>query len=300
MTYETSGLATPLEVLVAVADTRSVTAAAQRLGVPQPTVSRILARLGRDLGTDLTVREGRGIRLTRQGALLAEHGARALDELLAGLGAVRADADERTGRVVVGFLHSMGPSVIPGLLRGFRDSHPDVSIGLVQNSADVVVDGVLGGEIDLGLASPVPRRDDLGVRDLGRQPLVVLVPAAHRYAARSRLWLADLAGEPLITMRPGFGLRAITDAMLRAAGIAPRYAFEGEEMTTVAGLVAVGLGIAILPSGADAPGTVTLALRDAAAHRVISLAWSRRRTLTPPVAALRRHLIEHGPAAFRG
>ncbi len=68
MTYETCGLAPALEILAAAAAEESVTGAAQRLGIPQPTVSRVIARLARQLGTDLTVREGRGIRFTRQGA----------------------------------------------------------------------------------------------------------------------------------------------------------------------------------------------------------------------------------------
>jgi LysR family transcriptional activator of glutamate synthase operon len=299
MTYETCGLAPALEVLVAVAAEQSVTAAAQRLGIPQPTVSRTIARLAQELGTDLTVREGRGIRFTRQGLLLAEHAARALNEMRAGITAVRADAEEGHGHVILGFLHSMGPTAVPALLRGFRDTHPSVSFGLVQGSSAAVVAGVLSGEIDLVLASPVPDHADLGVRHLGRQALVALVPIRHRLASRSRIQVAELDGEPLITMRRGYGVRTLTDTMLREAGMTLQYAFESDEVATAAGLVGAGLGVAVLPSDAQTPETVALPLTDRGAHRVISLAWSSRRTLTAPVAALRHHLITHGPAALR-
>ncbi|MBN9619020.1 MAG: LysR family transcriptional regulator, partial [Actinobacteria bacterium] len=74
---------------------------------------------------------------------------------------------------------------------------------------------------------------------------------------------------------------------------------ESDEMTTIAGLVAAGLGVSILPAGAAAgSGAVEAGLQGAAATRVISLAWSTRRTPTPPVVALRRHLVTHGPSAL--
>ncbi len=299
MTYETFGLAPGLEQLVAVADTGSITAAAARLGVPQPTVSRALARLAGDLGTDLLVREGRGIRLTRQGTTLAEAGRAALRELRGGIDEVRVDADETAGRVVLGFLHSMGPRAVPELLRGFRAEHPGVRIALVQDAAGTVLDAVVAGRVDLALASPVPPRPELGRRTLARQPLVAVVPRGHRLAARGRVRPADLAGDPVVTMRPGYGVRTITDALLREAGVPRAYEFETDEMTTIAGLVEAGFGVSILPRGAAAGADVvelTLAGRDAA--RTISLAWPARRTLTAPVAALRRHLLAHGPAAL--
>src|SRR3984957_4174262 len=187
MTYETCGLAPALKILSATAAEESVTGAAQRLGIPQPTVSRVIARLARQLGTDLTVREGRGIRFTRQGMLLAEHAGRALDELRAGISAVRADADEGQGHVILGFLHSMGPTAVPALLRGFRDARPGVTFGLEQGSSERVVTGVLAGRIDLALASPVLEHADLGFRHLGRQALVGLVPVRHRLPPPPRL-----------------------------------------------------------------------------------------------------------------
>jgi DNA-binding transcriptional LysR family regulator len=298
MAYETAGLAPVLEQLVAVAETGSVTAAAARLGVPQPTVSRAIARLSGELGTALLVREGRGIRLTRQGEQLAAHGVRALAELRAGVARVTADVDADTGHVVFGFLHSMGPRAVPALLRGFRAAHPDVSISLVQDASDVVVDGVRTGRVDLALASPVPADPRLGRRSLVRQPLVALLPDRHRLAARPRVRIIDVAGEPLITMRTGYGVRALTDALLRAAGLPLAYTLESDELATVAGLVAAGLGIAILPAGAAVPGTVELPLGAPGAVRVISLVWSASRSLTPPVAALRLHLLDHAAAAL--
>ena len=298
MGYETYGLAQPLEVLVAVADTEHVTAAAERLGIPQPTVSRTMARLSAALGVDLLVRDGRNVRLTRQGRLLAEHAARALTELGAGIDAVRVDADPSGGRVVFGFLHSMGPTTVPTLLRGFAVDRPEVRVGLVQDAAGPIIQDVALGRIDLALASPLPVQAGLATRSLARQAIVALLPSSHPLARRSRLRVRDLLAEPLITMRPGYGVRTITDQLLATAGVGVDYAFESDEMVTAAGLVAAGLGVAILAAGNSVPGAVEIPLADRGAFRTIGLVWNARRTLTPPVVDFRAHVLAEGPALF--
>lgn len=299
MTYETVGLATGLEQFAAIARTEHVTRAAADLDVPQPTLSRALARLQSSLGVELLVREGRNVRLTRQGRLLSEYADRALRELRTGLSEVRADVSVSGGRVVLGFLHSMGPVAVPSLLHSFRTEHPDVRVALVQGAAADVVDDVANGRVDLALASPVPRSPALRSRVLARQRLVVLLPVGHRLAARPTIRLGELAGEALITMRPGYGLRTITDRLLDAAGLPQVYAFESDEMSTSAGLVSAGLGVAVLIAGNGVPGTVERPIPTPGASRAISLVWSARRTLTPPARAMRTHLLRHGPAALR-
>ncbi len=111
--------------------------------------------------------------------------------------------------------------------------------------------------------------------------------------------LADLAGQDLITLASGYGIRTITDRLLLAAGVPLRYAFESQEMNTAAGLVAAGLGIAVLPPGNQVSGTHQLALTDPGASRTLSLAWSADRDLSPPAEALRDYLLSHAPDMLR-
>lgn len=298
MTYESSGLAPGLEDLVAVARYEHVTRAAESLGVPQPTLSRSLARLADELGVPLLQRDGRGVRLTRYGRTLAAHAERALDELLVGVRAVRADADPGAGTVVLGFLHSMGPVLIPELLRGFRAGHPGVTVRLVQDSAEAILDGVAAGRIDLAVVAPVPAPHlGLRFRRLAEQRLVLVLPEHHRLAARRRVQIADVRGEPLIGMTAGYGLRAITDRLLQAARLPAVYAFEGQEMTTVAGLVAAGLGVAVLPAGSAVDGCVEVQLAGDAA-RTIALVWPDR-PRPAPVEELRRHAVAQAPELLR-
>lgn len=264
--------------------------------MPQPTLSRAIARLSDAIGSPLVQPDGRGIALTRHGELLAAHGRRALAEMAAGVRAVRAETDPDSGTVVLAFLHSLGPSVIPALLKGFRRIHPRVTVQLTQDSAAAILSQVVDGSADLALAAPVP--DDhpaLEATALAQQPLMLLVPRHHRMAGHATVTLPELAGLELITLAAGYGVRTITDGLLRSSGVPPKYAFESQEMTTAAGLVAAGLGVAILPPGNRVAGTVEVVLDHPDATRTISLAWPRQRTLPPPAVALREYLLLTAP-----
>ena len=216
--------------------------------------------------------------------------------MAAGVRAVRAETDPDSGTVVLAFLHSLGPSVIPALLKGFRRIHPRVTVQLTQDSAAAILSQLVDGSADLALAAPVP--DDhpaLEARALAEQPLILLVPRQHRMAGHATVTLPELAGLELITLAAGYGVRTITDGLLRSSGVPLKYAFESQEMTTAAGLVAAGLGVAILPPGNRVPGTAEVVLDHPDATRTISLAWPRQRTLPPPAVALRDYLLRTAP-----
>ena len=282
-------LAPSLALLRAVAAEGHLTRAAQHLGTPQPTVSRSLARLSEELGAPITARRGRGVHLTRAGALLAS----AADEALRGLEArcreVLEELDPERGRVAFGFQHSMGLSLAPRLIGGFRHQHPDAQFDLAQGPRDEVLERMLRAEIDLCLVSPPPSGDpQVESVPISTEPLVAVLYSGHRLAGRARLRLSELAEEDFVATRPGYGLRQIFTDLTERAGFVPRLAFEGEEMDTVRGLVAAGLGVALLPPGSSgpAPGTAEIALRPNA-HRTIGLVWPAQRALPPAVRAFR-------------
>ncbi|MFC5909466.1 LysR family transcriptional regulator [Streptacidiphilus monticola] len=285
-------IAPALAQFAAVGRTEHVTRAANELGMPQPTLSRAVARLEQQVGVALLTREGRTVRLTRAGRILLAAAERALAELGRGVEDARGEADPDGGRVAFGFLHTMGPEAVPMLLRGFRASYPKVRFTLVQDYTDSMLARLREGELDLCLLSPSPEGADLTSRRMGEQRLRLVVPADHRLAGRRRARLAEVAEDPFVTLEPGYGLRRIVDALCAEAGFTPRVSFEGEEADTLRGLVAAGLGVAVLPpAGTHRPEVTELEITAPRARRELALAWVTNRELPPPARAFRDYVL---------
>ncbi|MFE2942902.1 LysR substrate-binding domain-containing protein [Streptomyces sp. NPDC059255] len=285
-------LAPRLASFAGVARHEHVTRAARDMGVPQSTLSRAMVRLEQDLGVALFARIGRTVALTPAGRTFLASVERALGEVERAAESVRADADPASGKVAFGFLHTMGSETVPGLIRAFRADHPRVRFQLVQNYGEAMIERMRAGELDLCLTSPVPDAPDLAARRLDEQRLRLVVPDDHRLARRRRVRLAEAADETFVTLEPGYGLRRITDDLCAEAGFRPRVAFEGEEAETLRGLVAAGLGVALLPPPAVArPGVVELTVTAPRAVREIGVAWLEGHPDTPPVAAFKRFLL---------
>jgi LysR family transcriptional activator of glutamate synthase operon len=273
------------------AELERVGAAADRLHIAQPTLSRMLARLERRLGVELFDRHGKRIALNDFGRIYYEHARRAQSELDAAAQAVADRTDPAKGVVRLSFQHSFGSWLIPQLIGGFRRGSARISFTLWQGAFDAVIGQILDGAADLAIVSPRPSAAGLGWRKLLDQPLALAVPAEHRLAARRQIRLADLGDAEFIVMHSGFGMRRIFDELCAAANVRPRIAFESSDLVTVAGLVAAGLGVAVLPLQDPIPaagslsGLVTVPLADAGASRDVGLIWS---ATAPPSDAVRR------------
>ncbi|MDK1472705.1 LysR family transcriptional regulator [Streptomyces sp. 549] len=281
-----------LAQFVAVARHEHVTRAARELAVPQSTLSRSMARLEADLGVALFARHGRTVSLTAAGRAFLNSVEPALASVEQAAEAVRSDADPATGKVAFGFLHTLGSETVPELIRTFRADHPRIRFSLVQNYGEAMLERLRAGDLDLCLISPVPDAPDLVVRRLDEQRLRLVVPDDHRLAGRKRVRLAEARDESFITLEPGYGMRRIFDALCAEAGFRPRIAFEGEESETLRGLVAAGLGVALLPPPTvPRPGVRELAVTAPRAAREIGVAWLDGHPDTPPVAAFKRFLL---------
>jgi len=279
-----------LRQFIAVAREEHLTRAAEALGVPQPTLSRSMARLEEDLAVPLFSRPGRAIRLTRHGRLLRDAAERAVAALAGPVDRLVREAHPARGRVALAFLHTLGTDAVPRLLRDFRAGHPDVQFTLVQGGADVLLARLLAGEVDICLTAPLPAEPGVAVRALDEQRIDLFVPAGHRLARRHGIRLAEAAGEDFICMEPGYGLRIIADELCRAAGFAPRIAFEGEEVATASGLVGAGLGVALLPATPSLltdPAIAGVRVTAPKAVRTVGLAWLETSQATGPVCAFR-------------
>jgi DNA-binding transcriptional LysR family regulator len=289
-------LAPNLALLAALGETRNITRAAEALGVPQPTVSRRLTALGEAIGAPLTRPAGRGIRLTRTGTILAEMAGRALTSIETGVRRAKEEIEPESGHVVLGFLHLLGRWLVPTLVRDFRARHPGVRFTLVQGSRRNIIERLADGELDLALVAPLPTDDPaLDGVVLSEQELLLSVPDGHRLAARQRVRFAELAGEEFVTLEQGYGLRQISDELCAKAGFEPKIAFEGQESDTVRGLVAAGLGVALLPRFGPPPTGVVEIPLSPKVIRAIGLAWPVDEPFTPAVRSFRDHVLRAKP-----
>jgi DNA-binding transcriptional LysR family regulator len=285
-----------------VADGTTVTEVSELERVTQSGVSRALARLEADLGTPLLQRSGRTLRMTHAGAVFKRHVDALLHQLDDGIAAVSQLVDPDTGLVVLAFQHSLGTWLVPDLVRSFRAAHPRVTFHLTQVRDELHAVPLDGGDADLEVGTR--RADDPAVttRRIATEPLRLALPRDHRLAAVPRVGLALVADEPFVGLRPASALRQLTDELCAEAGFRPTEVFEGDDLSTIRGFVAAGLGVAILPAPRagtpeSASGPVLYREIDAVrATREICLSWSADRRLPPVAELFRQHVISRAGA----
>jgi LysR family transcriptional activator of glutamate synthase operon len=281
-----------LRYFVAVARVEHVTRAAAELDISQPALSRALRRLEAELEAVLFHREARVLRLTEPGRRFLVRAQRALGEVEAGRAELRESHSVDRGTVRLAFLHTLGTWLVPDLLRAHRALRPAVEYSLTQNGAGAMHRALVDDEVDVVLTSPRPDDPALSFAPLVVEPLWLALPPGHRLALRSRVPLADVAEEPFVMARRGYGLRTTAEELCARAGFAPRVAFEGEDVETLRGLVSAGLGVALLPLGRTSgqllsPPTPHVRIADRDRVRTIGIAWHAQRRLLPAAAAFR-------------
>ncbi|WP_380168160.1 LysR substrate-binding domain-containing protein [Jannaschia sp. R86511] len=279
-----------------VADGVTVTEVSQVEHISQPGLSRALARLEAEVGTPLLRKQGRTLRLTEAGAAFKRHVDVALHELDDGLAAVEQLLDPETGVVGVAFERSMGTWLLPQLVRGFRVDHPGVRVRLLRSTA--VLDGPQpeGGPVDLQLASRRPGAPGLRWARLLSEPLVLVVPVGHRLAGGGAVALAAAGDEHFVVMRGPSPFRRSHDELLAAAGVEPEVAFEADDLATVQGFVAAGLGVALVPASGVGDRCDVVGLTDRGATRELGLVWSESRRMLPSAVLFRDHVLEQARA----
>ncbi|MGO9296473.1 MAG: LysR substrate-binding domain-containing protein [Streptosporangiaceae bacterium] len=280
-----------------VADGVTVTEVSELEAVTQPGVSRALHRLEAQVGTPLLERHGRTLRLTHAGSVFKRHVDAMLHQLDDGIAAVNELLAPDTGTVALAFQHSLGTWLVPDLVRSFRARHPRVRFRLTQVRDEPEAGPLDSGQADLEIGTR--RRHDPGVmiERLALEPLRLALPRDHRLAARDRIPLAELAGEPFISLPPASALRRVTDELCGRAGFAPGVVLEGDDLSAVRGFVAAGLGVAVLPApraGAPEASAGPVVYREIADHgavREICLTWSAERRLLPAAELFREHVL---------
>ena len=287
-----------LGYVVAIAEEGSVSGAARRLHLTQPTLSRQLRELERRLGVELFTREGRGLAPTPAGEALVRRAASVLAEAEGALEDVRLAAQGMTGRLTVTFSGSGINGPLGGALGRVRRELPRVDLRLVESFNDTEMsEGVLDGRCDVAVQR-LPMRDArLATRAWWREPLTLFLPAGHPLAhGREPAPLSALGQIPLVIWPRDVSPRSYDEiiALCHHAGVVPRVGAEGRSAQTLLALVAAGFGAAVMPDSHRALRRVGVTARPLAdTSTTLHVVW-RADDASPLVERFRAVLADLG------
>jgi DNA-binding transcriptional LysR family regulator len=193
-----------LEIFDAVADQMSITAAARKIKISQPSVSKQLRFLERDCGLKLYVKSGRGIKITEEGRLLQVAAKPILKQMedLRGSFLIRV-ADARATTLRVGSTPSPGAFFLPGVLKTFVELHPKVHPTLRTGYPETIEKMVLNGEVEIAVTTILPDHPQIVAEAINSEGIVAVVASKHQLAHKRRLNEAELMKVPFVMTTGG-------------------------------------------------------------------------------------------------
>jgi DNA-binding transcriptional LysR family regulator len=283
-----------LNVLREVVAQGSFSAAAEALSYSQSAVSQAIATLEAEVGTSLIERDRRGVRPTAAGAALVGHSEGIFARMEAAESELAAISGGAGGRLRVASFPTAGATLMPLAIAAFRASHPGIEVTLAEGEPEEIAPRLRGGEFDLVLLfefEGVGERLGVGMRrfELLEDPLHLALPGGHRLARRRRLRLADLREESWVQTSSASPCAKHVVRSCHAAGFEPRVSFESDDYQTVQGLVAAGVGVALIPQlalSAVRADVLIRPLHPGSPVRKVFAATRRGAAVTPAVATM--------------
>lgn len=267
-----------LRYVVAIAEERNFTRAAERCFVVQSALSHQIKALEQELGTALFVRSSRRVELTPAGeAFLVEARASLAAAERAAVVAAEATGQVR-GSLSLGVIPTVTAVDVPDVVASFHAKYPHVYLTLRAGGSDEFMQDISVGRLDVAFLGLDDTTAPSGVtsRELGRGRLVAVLPAGHRLANQRQLVLADVAGETFIDFPAGSPGRLQADRAFKRAGLSRRVAFEAASTEFMLAFVARGLGICLLPEGSVPPDVALQAVPCVdGPYRMEYIAWDR-------------------------
>jgi LysR family transcriptional regulator, cyn operon transcriptional activator len=291
-----------LRAFAAIVDTGGVARAAARLHLSQPALSRQIQALEAGLGVPLFDRIGRRVQLTSEGEDLLRCSRRLLAEAdLLGERAQSLKTGE-TGILRVGATPQVIENLLAGFLTQYRPRHPGVEVHLVEDGGVRLHDRIERGDVHLAILAAGGSR--FQERLLYPMHVVAALSPVHKLARRAAIDITELAEQPLLLLRRGFGSRAWFDIACEIAHIRPRVLLESGAPQTLVALAATGYAIAILPSNVqlrrDTVCALPLVHRGASIGRWANIAWDPQRFLAPYAEQFVTELAASCRRAFPG
>lgn len=252
-----------LEILAAIAEHKSFSAAAEALDYTQSAVSQHIATLERETGFAFIERTARPLKLTDAGEQLLEDATPGLDHLRRAERRLRDLAELRTGRIRIGAFPTATAVIVPPALAAFRIEHPDIMTELQEAEPSAMLSRLRDGTLDVAIVYTIagrehPFRPPIALRPLIDDPLVAVLPPGHRLARARAVRLQDLAAEQWIAAKPPNDFRTLFDQLCAEAGFTPQIAVETSDPSIGITLTKAGIGAILIPAFAlHADPTIT-------------------------------------------
>ena len=240
-----------MRILKEVADRGSFSAAAESLSYTQSAVSQQIAALEREAGTQLVTRGSRGIKLTEAGEALVRHADAILTRLADAEAELEAIAGLRGGRLRLAAFPTVGATLMPLAIATFRERHPDIELTVRQLEPEDSLPLLKCGDIDIALTiEPSALADSEGLDStfLLEDPMFAALPMNHPLASKSRVRLKDLANDSWIGTTDACSCGALVRNHCIRMGFEPQITFESDDYLQIQGLIAAGVGVALIPT----------------------------------------------------
>lgn len=286
-----------LRYFVTLAHTGHYTRAAEQLCITQPSLSHAISQLEQELGVQLFEKRGRNTTLTRFGEeflVCAEHTLSTLD---AGITSLQRSA-RGEGLIRLGLLRALGIDYVPRLAAGFLKCHPELELQFTffTGVTRTLLEGLTARKFDLVFCAQPPDRLGLTGVPVQKQELVLIVPKGHPLSDRGAVDLAETAPYPQVFFDTDSGVRGVVDQMFAQIGLEPKIAYETQEDQVVAGLVAQGFGIAVVPymELLHRLDVAILQITAPARERQLFMVSDPRAYLSPAADLFRQYVLQQG------
>tara|TARA_R110002049_G_scaffold309077_1_gene516619 strand:- start:21538 stop:22464 length:927 start_codon:yes stop_codon:yes gene_type:complete len=237
-----------LQSFISVADTGSFRAAAEKLHRSQSVVSTQVRQLEEQIGLKLFERTTRKTELTEQGKKLLRHLRSALSEIETGLEELRQESLGEVGHIAMACVPSIAGSILPAVLKEFRDIYPKVGLRLVEQTSVALLETVKSRKVDFGIGPFVADEPDLSFTTIAEEPIFAVLPPTFRKENAKSISLADLAGNSVVMASNAAALRGNLDQETSKSGIKIESSFEVTHVQTMLAFARAGLGIALIPA----------------------------------------------------
>lgn len=281
-----------VETFKAVFECGSMTMAAERLGVSQPAVSKLIGALEKRVGFAVFDRRGGRTLATAEGRLLYEDVERAMIGIETLAEKAKAIRERRYGRLAIGAMPALSLGLIQELIAELCAEHPDVAISMQTRTSPQLLNLIAARQLDVAVLAHLGRNPQVHIESLHRIAMVCVVPAGHALAEKQLIEAKDIANEALISLSTLDQLRQRVEVVLMNEGIRPKSRIDTALAVSACAFTAKGLGVAIVdPFSASFFPSSEIAVRPFEPSIEIEVAIVRPAEIQPSPASLTAEVI---------